>query len=327
MNERSARAHTVPRRPLRVARLSALVLAVAVGAACGAGSEDGAGGDAGAQLPAVTPPGADVWLATLSTGSDGMPTIGEPTNVTGRAGYDNQPYFLPDGTGFWYTAIDEHDGQADIWRYDLGSRMVARVTASSPESEYSATPLPDGSGISVVRVEADSTQRLWRFDPDGSGGAVLLEEVAPVGYHAWADERTVALFVLGPPSTLRRADVVTGAVETIAEDIGRSIQKIPGSASVSFIQNRGEGPPDVMTLGAGATAPERLVAAVEGGEFHAWTPDGTLLMSSGSAVHAWAPGGEGWTMVADFSDRRLVVTRLAVSPDGAQIALVGEVSF
>ena len=80
------------------------------------------------------------------------PAVGELTNVTGRSGYDNQPHFTPDGSGFWYTAIDTHDGQADIWRYDFETEFVARVTASAPESEYSATPLPDGSGISVIRV-------------------------------------------------------------------------------------------------------------------------------------------------------------------------------
>ncbi len=75
--------------------------------------------------------------------------------------------------------------------------MVTRVIASNPESEYSATPLPDGSGLSVIRVEADSTQRLWRFDMDGANGSVVLEDVAPVGYHAWADQRTLVMFVLG----------------------------------------------------------------------------------------------------------------------------------
>jgi hypothetical protein len=320
----------VASRARRATRSRATFVALACAAsACGSGADsaDRAGSASGAPVGQVTPPGSDVWLATLTAGPNGMPTIGEPTNVTGRAGYDNQPHFVPDGSGFWYTAVDEHDGQADIWRYDFQPGMVTRVTASSPESEYSATPLPDGSGISVVRVEADSTQRLWRFDADGSDGAVLLEDVAPVGYHAWADTRTIVMFVLGTPATLRRADLSSGAVETIAEDIGRSIQPVPGATAVSFIQNRGDDPPDVMLLGADAPEPEHLVAAVEGGEFHAWTPRGTLLMSSGSTVYAWAPGRDGWTSVADFSDRRLLVTRLAVSPDGTQIALVGEVSF
>ena len=268
----------------------------------------------------------DIWVADLHWETSGPPGIGNPTNLTQRVGYDNQPYFVPDGSGFWYTTIDEHDGQADIWRYDFEPEMVTRVTATNPESEYSATPLPDGSGISVVRVEADSTQRLWRFDADGSNGSVILEDVAPVGYHAWADDRTVVMFVLGDPATLQRANTESGAVEAIAEDIGRSIQRIPESNDVSFVQRRGDGMATIMRLRPGSFEPEPIVAAVEGGDFHAWAPDGTLLMAHVSVIYAWTPGSDaGWQPIADFSRFRITITRLAVSPDGSQIAIVGEV--
>ena len=43
---------------------------------------------------------------------------------------------------------------------------TTRVT-NTPESEYSPTVTPDGAHISVIRVEADGTQRLWRFTIDG----------------------------------------------------------------------------------------------------------------------------------------------------------------
>ena len=333
-SSRRNRARMHHRSAVTAGRLLTAACALTLVGACGgrdaepAGEAGGASGAAGTSPLAVTPPGTDVWLADLHREQTGPPSIGEPTNLTQRAGYDNQPFFVPDGSGLWYTAVDEHDGQADIWRYDFAPRMVARVTASSPESEYSATPLPDGSGISVIRVEADSTQRLWRFDADGANASVILEDVAPVGYHAWADERTVVMFVLGSPATLQRADVVSGAVETIAEDVGRSIQRIPSSNDVSFVQLHGDGTSSIMRLSPGASEPELVVETVGGGDFHAWTPDGTLLMADGSVVYAWTPGvTDGWEAVADFANLRLTITRLAVSPDGSQIALVGEVSL
>jgi hypothetical protein len=83
-----------------------------------------------------------------------------------------------------------------------------------------------------------------------------------------------------------------------------------------------------MRLSPGASEPELVVETVGGGDFHAWTPDGTLLMAEGSVVYAWTPGlADGWEAVADFANLRLTITRLAVSPDGSQIALVGEVSL
>lgn len=311
-------------------RVAGLCL-LAIQAACGPGDADVPAPDETSaersEAAFVAPRDTDVLLADLHWESEGPPSLGEPTNVTARPGYDNQPRFLPDGSGLWYTAVDTHTGQSDIYRYHLADGRVARVTSSSPESEYSATPLPDGSGISVIRVEADSTQRLWRFDADGSAPSVLLEDVAPVGYHAWIDETTGALFVLGEPATLQVADLRTGRARVVARDIGRSLQAIPGTFDVSYVQRHADGTSTIMRLPGDGGEPSPIVAAVGGGDFHAWAPDGTLLMAEGPVVFAAPEADErSWTPVADFSDLSVLVSRLAVSPDGSQIALVAELA-
>ena len=274
----------------------------------------------------VPPRDTDVLIADLAFSPQGTPSIGTPTNLTQRPDYYNQPQFVPDGSGFWYTINDPQNDQADIWRYDFATAGVTRVTMSSPESEYSATPLPDGSGISVIRVEADSTQRLWRFDLDGANGAVILPNVAPVGYHAWVDESTLVLFVLGDPATLQRADVPTGQTEVITRNIGRSIQRIPGSDDVSYAQVHEDGTATIMRLPSERTSPEPIAEAVSGGDFHAWAPNGSLLMASGSVVYAWSLSLDEWMPIADFSDLNISISRLAISPDGTQIAMVAEIA-
>ena len=67
---------------------------------------------------------------------------------------------------------------------------------TAPESEYSATPMPGRNAVSVIRVERDSTQRLWSVPLDGSPGAVVLERIKPVRYHTWVNDKLLALFVL-----------------------------------------------------------------------------------------------------------------------------------
>jgi len=298
--------------------LGAILLSVG----CGADT-----GDAGGPARSGTAPplDADVFVGSLTRDASGEFAIGDLTNISRRPGYDNQPYFVPDGSGLWYTVIDDHDGQADIWRYDFRGPSVTRVTMSNPESEYSATPLPDGSGISTIRVEADSAQRLWRFDADGSNGSPVFENVAPVGYHAWADENTVVMFVLGRPATLQRGDVRTGQAEVLAQRIGRSILRIPSSNDVSYVQMHEDGSSTIMRLPADGSPAESIAEGIEGGEFHAWAPDGTLMMAHGAVVYAWAGGdGEGWSQIADFEAEHISISRLAVSPDGSQIAIVGE---
>lgn len=301
-------------------RARALALAV-LAAACG-GSESAPPAATGAAAPDA-PPGTDVWLARRVRGADGSLAVQDPADVTRRPGYDNQPSFLPDGTAFRYTVIDSA-GQADIWLHEMESGANRRVTSTSPESEYSATPLPVG-GFSAIRVEADSTQRLWRFADDGGGAAVLFPDVAPVGYHAWADDSTAVLYVLGEPATLRVARLGSTGATTVATDVGRGIQRIPGTGQVSYVQRLEGGGTEIRRLDPASGSSGPIAAGVEGGDFHAWTPDGVLLQAHEGKLFAFRPGaGSAWEEVADLSALGIRLSRIAVSPDGAWIALVGE---
>jgi WD40 repeat protein len=274
---------------------------------------------------AQAPPATDIYLAPLQVtkGPDGTAQwqVGAPVNVTHRPGYDNQPSFLPGGRAFLYTVIAT-DAQADIYRYDLATGASTRVTAT-PESEYSPTPLPDGRGFSVVRVEADSTQRLWAFDWDGTHPRLLLPGVKPVGYHAWIDSVTVALFVLGTPATLQFADLRTGKADTVARDVGRSPQRVPGRAAVSFVWRRDSTARWVAVVDVATRTPQPFAPLPDSADFHAWTPDGTLLVSAGTRVLRWDPQGARWVPIADFAAAGLTsISRLAVSPAGDRLAVV-----
>ena len=140
------------------------------------------GGPLWAQLPDV-----DLFLVQVS-GVDGNLEVNGIRNLTNRPGYDNQPGFESEDS-ILYTAIHE-DGQADIYRLDLKRNETKRLTYTQ-ESEYSPTPMPDGSGFSAVRVEHDNTQRLYAFPHEGYP-RMIFRGTKPVGYHAWiADDRLV----------------------------------------------------------------------------------------------------------------------------------------
>jgi len=272
---------------------------------------------------AAQPPATDIYLADLRV-ADGRVNVGAPLNVTARPGYDNQPYFLPDGRAFLYTSI-RADSQADIYRYDLGPATSVRLTTTR-ESEYSPTPLPDGTGFSVVRVEADSTQRLWAFDWDGTRPRLVLDSIKPVGYHAWGDDHTVALVFLGSPPTLQIADTRTpgGRGEIVARDIGRSLQRVPGSAAIAFLQRDSVAGTWIKQVDLRTRAVTPLVRAQDGSDFFTWTPGGIVLMARGTTLYQWNPRrGAAWEAVADFAASGLTnVTRLAVSPSGDRLAIV-----
>ena len=246
-------------------------------------------------------------------------------NFTDRPGYDNQPSFTGDGTGVFFTSVRE-DAQADIYRYDIGRKQTTRVTSTAPESEYSATPIDGGRAISVVRVERDSVQRLWRFPLDGGVPTVILERVRPVGYHAWADDHTLALFVLGSPNSLQLADTRTGAVDTIATGIGRSLHRIPGGRRISFVRKVSATEWWIETLDPASRQTNRLVRLPEGVEDYAWLPTGSIVCGRASTLLWWSGRpGDDWRQIADFAAAGVKgITRLAIDPRGSRIAFVAE---
>jgi tricorn protease-like protein len=264
----------------------------------------------------------DIYLGALSS-SGGQVRIGPLINITDRAGYDNQPHFTPDGRSLLYTSI--RDDQADTYRYDLALASTERLTRTD-ESEYSPTAMTKGGTFSVVQVEADSTQRLWHFDFEGSNRGVLLADVQPVGYHAWIDSTMVALFVLGDPPTLQLADTRTGVAETVETGIGRSLHRIPSDNRLSFVHKLSEDEWWLKALDTNTLAATKLVRTPPAIEDYAWTPEGAILMGQGSKLLMWSPRlDEGWQEVADLAAAGLQgITRLAVSPDGKFIAIVAQ---
>jgi WD40 repeat protein len=268
-------------------------------------------------------PNTDVFLAPLARRGDSL-IVGPAENVTRRPGYDNQPSFLPDARGLLYTVVAA-DGQADIWRYDIPSRRASRVTAT-PESEYSATVMPGGTRFSVVRVERDSTQRLWSFALDGSDPQLLLATLQPVGYHAWLTPARLAAYVLGSPATLHVIGRDGSGDEVRARDVGRALQRIPGQSWYSFTRRDSTNGFWIVAqpFEGGPLSP--LVRAPEDNEYHAWTPDGALLSATNGSLVRWnaRTGSEGeWIPIASIAGVRNI-SRIAVSPDGRWLAFVAE---
>ncbi len=287
-------------------------------------------------LAQVTPaaraavPDPDVYLVPLTGRGDAL-KIGVPANVSRRAGYDNQPAFQKDSRALYFTS-NRGDGQSDIYRHDFSTGLTTPLRATKPESEYSAMPTLDGTAVTVIRVEADSTQRLAQFPLTGgvagSAPTVLFPAIKPVGYFAQADDSTWALFVLGSPATLQLARTGVGREHTtgnvIAANVGRSLHRIPGTAHVSYVQKGGR-VSYVMRLDPVSRRADTLIALPAGSEDVAWVDSTTLLVGRGSQLLQWRRGATEWKALGDLAFAHLAnITRLAVSPNGQWLALVAE---
>jgi dipeptidyl aminopeptidase/acylaminoacyl peptidase len=268
------------------------------------------------------PPGTDVYLVPIKLGASKL-QAGTPENVTNRPGYDNQPQFSPDGKTLFYTSV--RDGQSDIYRLDLQTRRSTALTGA-PESEYSATVLPGGKEFSVIRVERDSTQRLWAFPIAGGAPRLLLEKIKPVGYQAWVDPTTVGVFVLGSPSTLQVADLGTGTARILLSNIGRALHRVPGKRAFSVTQLVAENTWWIVSVDAETGAATPLIKLPEGAEYYVWLPDGSLLSAADHTLYRAHPGRDrAWSVAATLSAPGMgKLTRLAVSPRADQLAVVAE---
>ncbi|SOD92395.1 TolB family protein [Spirosoma fluviale] len=273
---------------------------------------------------AQSPPEADIFLVDLTLKSQPV-QVGKPVNITQRKGYDNQPSFTPDSKGILYTSMRQ-DGQTDIYRYDLSQKSTTPLTRTV-ESEYSPIVTPDKEYFSVIRVEKDKTQRLWKFPISGTGEPTLvLPTVKPVGYHCWLTPDRLALFILGTPNSLQLAQVSTGDTTRIEGNVGRCILKIPGKNAISFVHKRTATEWDIKQLDLQTRQITALGQTLPGSEDYVWTPDGTLLMCQGALLYQLKPAtAQNWTQLADFSATGIKqLTRMAIDTDGKKLALVGQ---
>jgi hypothetical protein len=267
---------------------------------------------------AVAPEGTDVWLLDLRWDGGALRADG-PRNLTSRPGYDNQPYFNPAGELMF---VQMENGKTDIWRWSPATQTFTQLTATPEQGEFSPTPIPESDGgVSYIRSPDDTSGRLWRMPQAGADPEIIFADIGPVGYHAWFDAGHVALWRLQDPSLLQLVDINTQEALTLATGVGRSPQSVPNCRAVSFTRATDEGTVlEQYDLDLERT--EMLTMLPAGGDFHAWTPDGILLTTSGSKVYALLDGA--WEEVIDLAYLGLTLSRLAISPDGSQLAVVAE---
>jgi hypothetical protein len=260
-------------------------------------------------------PSTDIFVVSIDDGG-----VGDVKRVTNRDAYDNQPMFLPPGERLVFSSMGTEG--TDIRLYDFASGKTERLV-ETPQSEYSPTPIPGREAISLVRDYGDQKQQLWAFPLDGGEPELLLPDVNPVGYHAWVDNESLILFVLGEPMTLQYARVGPGTGKILAEFPGRALGQVPGSNEMSFVDKAGESW-WITAIDPSSGKKRRLMPTLEACEDYAWAPDGAVWMGKASRLYRRQLDDDSWQPVADLADHGVhEITRLSFSPDGKLLALVG----
>lgn len=268
-----------------------------------------------AQLPST-----DIYLVPFNPAGSQL-VVGKAVNITDRVGYDNQPFFLPDGS-LLYSSIRD-DNQSDVYRYDPKTGKTTQVT-KTPEHEYSPTLMPDGKHFSVIRQDAEGNQHLYQYSLDGSQSEMILKTINMIGYHTWLTPTKLGLFIVGQPHTLQFVNLGDEKPTVVLENIGRCLSMIPGSGDMSIVHKKAAHDWELVRVNGNTGAIQKLRNTKLGSEDYAWTPNGTLIMAQGRTVYRSTPMAEAaWQPLAEFDENDMQqINRLAVSPDGRMLAMV-----
>ncbi|MCP5384446.1 MAG: PD40 domain-containing protein [Altererythrobacter sp.] len=277
---------------------------------------------AGEDAPPPAFPETEIFLFDYDAGSAGD-ALSNGRNVTQRTGYDNQPYFTPGSETFLYSRDD--GTQTDIWEYDIARGTYTQITRT-PESEFSPTPSPDNRTITMVFERNNSIWQIDRSAPDKPEWVLEASGVTePVGYFARDHELGNVFYWsrYGFNVALTSADepayhFITGHA------VPSTPHLVPRTTHFSFVHRQTNEEVWIKEFDPDNKSIRPLTPLVGTNANYSWTPDGAILQIEGTKLYRWREGGKGWKVIADLADHGIAsANRIAVSPDGKRIAVVG----
>ncbi|MFC3414592.1 TolB family protein [Algoriphagus hitonicola] len=261
----------------------------------------------------------DLWTVQVQGKGARIQLIpGTEKALTDREEYDNQPSFINESQVV-FSAADKK-GNHDIIVYNFENGKFTNLSKTADRSEFSPTITDCGQYISAVVVEPDGKQRLWLYPTNFEEPELLYDDIEPVGYYDWYDNKA-AMFVLGDPNSLiyarGRNDLLT-----IDQNVGRSIHKRPKTEQITYFdQDTALEFPDgeayelksfdfvkdqTLTFGLGLPGSQDFI----------WLDKNTLLMARGNSFYLRKWNEKNWKLLGSISaDTHQNISRIAYSPD------------
>jgi dipeptidyl aminopeptidase/acylaminoacyl peptidase len=263
-------------------------------------------------------PDSDIWLFDIKDSAEQI-SFHNPENITNRKGYDNQPAFSPDGKFILFSSQRDSNGSTDIYRYDLGTKKTTQFTKTSA-SEYSPTFMPDGKNISVVMVEKDSTQRLWKFPLAGGPPLCIMKNVDSIGYHSWISKDSVAVHVLTKPAfTLQIVNITTQRPKVIADSVGRCMRM--KDRNLWYTTQAGHF--NNVYEYSFRSKTSVLKGVIESEDYLFKGKNEIWSCSDNTIVSGYMSSKSGADEIVNFSPYGITkITRITISPDGKKLAVV-----
>ncbi len=272
--------------------------------------------------------GSEIFLFNMKI-ENGQVFLSNGINITNHKGYDNQPFFHPSRPVIYYSSFND-SGRSDIKYYNYETKETKNFTLTH-DREYSPTVTPDGNFISCIIQRDNGAQDLAKYPIDGGRSEVLINHLK-IGYHEWAGENKLLLYVLDDSihNSLHYYYLEKNADTVIAENIGRSLHKIPGQNAMSFVQKTSEKTSVIKKFDMSTGVISTVVATLPGQDYFTWLQNGLMLMSDGNKLYYRQETAfqeikdKGWQPVIVAGDISMLkgVTRLAADAANNDLAIV-----
>jgi Tol biopolymer transport system component len=270
----------------------------------------------------------DLYLFNLQKSTENEYHIYNPKFLSGfnPGGYTNQPWFTPSGD-LLVSVRKAKEKQNDIYLLSVSSRKVKQITQTSA-NEYSPRVEPDGKHWSVLRqVEGDPLdQQVFEISLQDKTYKSLTPDIRNIGYYAWLSAKELGLFTIEGDVNRLVFLMLTGNVSRkITSAIGRSLYA-DSKGSIIYVHKFTEDYWYLKKYNPATTLIEVIVETPGKTEDYTLAPDGTFFIAKDQKLFSFNPSYQTtWSEIADLSIYGVNhITRLSVSTDGKQIAVVSE---
>lgn len=276
-----------------------------------------------AERPKVNFPHTDIFLFDLELFDD-VAIISNGKNVTNRKGYDNQPYFTSKSESFVFSRGDDY--QTDVYEYFVNSGEIKRVTRSDA-TEFS--PTPNAANDSLLFV-SDRNNNIWQANRNAPNDAQWFMQpsgnMEPVGYFAFNEKTNDLLYWSRYGSSVKLANQERRSFHFVAGNTPPATPHvIPKTDNFSFVHRQFNEQVWIKMLNPETRSITPLIM-INGRNFnYTWAPDQSLFMIQEGVLFRAKPfESESWVKVAALKDFAIeTANRLAISPNGKHIAIVG----
>lgn len=264
----------------------------------------------------------EIYVFDIAPSYEGIEFL-NARNISNNEGYDNQPSFINNETVVF---AGNNDGQTDISEYNLTTKLQKWVNNKTEGGEYSPQKFPSNNDFAAVRLDKDGHQRLYRYSAKTGNSTEIMKDLQ-VAYFAFYDDDNILATVLNRNNLdLVLLNLQQNTADTLFNNAGRSLQRVPKTNSMSYTLVNEEGNLDLYLMDMQNKEHYFVTQLPIGIQDYTWLNDTQVLIGSGSRLYMYDTLGDiEWTRVASLEDYGLKnITRMAISPNGKVLAIVAE---